>query len=337
MRRRLLHLISAGCLGLTLLAAAPVFALAAQTDEEVEYVTLETAEDAEESEGGADETPEDTAGTSEESSDTEITAVYDETGGEVVVDEADLLTDSEESELRAYLKEISDRHKMDVAVVTKYGLDGRDIMDFADDYYDYQGYRPDGILLVLDMEGREYWMTTTGECINVFNDYDIEEIGDAFVGELSSGAYYDAFRTYGRYCDEEITDYENGTDNYYDTDEDDTWQEDYSGSSETYRDEPQTGLLAMGSGLLGLVVAAIVTMTMRAKLRSVHYERTAGYYEIPGSFNLTDHRDAFLYRHVDRIAKPKEQDRDHGGGHGGGGSIHIGGSGASHGGGGGHF
>ena len=57
-----------------------------------------------------------------------------------VVDEADLLTDTEESELLAQVDEISERQQVDVAVVTVNSLEGKDIQDYTADYYDYNGY-----------------------------------------------------------------------------------------------------------------------------------------------------------------------------------------------------
>ncbi len=351
MKRRLFQLISVGCLGVVLAAACPVWAMASaggddtgieDAAEDPEFFDFADGdEDSQEEETVTDEEPADDETVLIAEDDTaqgESNAVYADAGGDVLVDDAWLLSNSEAEDLEAFLKEISDRHNMDVAVVTKDGLGGRNIMEFADDYYDYEGYRPNGIMLVLDMDQRDYWITTTGECINIFNDYDIEELGDEFVPYLSAGEYYEAFHRFGELCEEEIIAYENGTDNYYDTDEDyqgdvAPWEDESSSRSS----EPAVGVMAAGSGVIGLLVAAIVTGVMRSKLKSVHYQQAAGAYEIPGSFHLTAHRDTFLYRHVDRVAKPKEENRSSGGSHGGGGSIHIGGSGAPHGGGGGKF
>ena len=56
-----------------------------------------------------------------------------------LVDDADLLTNSEESELLDLLDEISERQKVDVVVVTVDSLEGKSPMAFADDFYDYNG------------------------------------------------------------------------------------------------------------------------------------------------------------------------------------------------------
>ena len=75
--------------------------------------------------------------------------------GDRLVDEADLLSVSEEETLEMQLDEISDRHQLDVVVVTMDDLNGYSATAVADDYYDYNGYRPDGILLLVSMSERE--------------------------------------------------------------------------------------------------------------------------------------------------------------------------------------
>lgn len=57
-----------------------------------------------------------------------------------LVDDADLLTDSEEQELNTELDEISEKQQCDVVVVTENSLDGKSAQDYADDFFDYNGY-----------------------------------------------------------------------------------------------------------------------------------------------------------------------------------------------------
>lgn len=57
-----------------------------------------------------------------------------------LVDRADLLSELEEEELEARLDEISERQQADVVVVTVNSLDGKSAQDYADDFYDYNGY-----------------------------------------------------------------------------------------------------------------------------------------------------------------------------------------------------
>lgn len=56
---------------------------------------------------------------------------------------------------------------------------------------------------------------------------------------------------------------------------------------------------------IGLVIGLITVLVMKAQLKSVRPKHTAGDYVVPGSFRLHRSRDIFLYRHVHRTPKPK--------------------------------
>ena len=73
-----------------------------------------------------------------------------------LIDNADLLTGEEESNLLAKLDEISDRLSVDVAVVTEDSIGDKTPREYADDFYDYNSYKynPDGVLLLISMEER---------------------------------------------------------------------------------------------------------------------------------------------------------------------------------------
>ena len=76
-----------------------------------------------------------------------------------LVDDADLLDSDEYSSIKDKLDEISERQSFDVVIVTVDSTDGKSPRNFADDYYDENGYGQgsdcDGILLLISMEGRE--------------------------------------------------------------------------------------------------------------------------------------------------------------------------------------
>ena len=123
-----------------------------------------------------------------------------------LVDRADLLSELEEEELEARLDEISERQQADVVVVTVNSLDGKSAQDYADDFYDYNGYGigtdKSGILLLVSMEARDWHITTTGFGIRAITDAGLDYISDQFLPYLSDGEYLDAFETYADLCDE---------------------------------------------------------------------------------------------------------------------------------------
>ena len=77
---------------------------------------------------------------------------------------------------------------------------------------------------------------------------------------------------------------------------------------------------------IGFVVAFIVTGSMKRKLKSVRSAAEANSYLKPGSLNVTEARDMFLFRQVTRTVKNTDS--------GSGSSTHTSSSGRTHGGGG---
>ena len=119
-----------------------------------------------------------------------------------VRDSAELLTESEESTLAAKLDEIRIRQKVDIVVVTTTTLNGQTPRDYADDYFDYNGFgygeNRDGVLLLISTEESDWYISTHGYAITVFTDAGIEYIGGQMRGDLSDGDFAGAFDTFAR-------------------------------------------------------------------------------------------------------------------------------------------
>lgn len=233
----------------------------------------------------------------------------------LLVDDADLLSDSEESTLLSKLESLSEEKQMDIVVVTENTLDGKTPMEYADDFYDYNGYVEDGILLLISMEESDWYISTKGYGITAITDAGLEYMADQFVDDLSDGDFYEAFTTYADLSGEFIDQARSGEP--YDT-----------GNLPKEPFHLFRNLLI--SLALGLVVGSIVTGNMKAQLDSVHSKAQAMDYVKKDSMKVTQSQDMFLYKHVDRREKPKESDSS-------GSSTHTSSSGSSHGGGGGKF
>lgn len=228
------------------------------------------------------------------------------TNAQRVVDNADLLSAKEESLLEQEISSLRSELGLDIVIVTTYGTGSKSVQAYADDYYDNNGYGygadNSGILLLLDMDAREWYMSTCGEAIQIFTDNDLDDLGDGIVGYLSDGDYYEAF---------------------------DRWLGELPGYVSDYREGSSLFSHLPIALVIGLVVAAITILVMRSSMNTARLQKGAANYMADGSFHLRQRSDVFLYSRVTRVPRPKNN--------GGGSSSHRSSGGVSHGGRGGRF
>lgn len=263
-----------------------------------------------------------------------------------IVDNASLLTESEKSEIAEELDEISQRHSCDVVVVTVNSTDGKLVSTFADDYYDHNHYGlgedKSGILLLISMKERDWYISTAGSAIYTFSYSTLGTIGDDVAGYLSNSDYRDAFMRFASLADYYLTLSENAV-------TDDSGGS-YNNGGSTIDTNPgynngyttdndvvsylQAVLLAF---FLAVIIALIVVLVMKSNLKSVRRKLTARDYVRQNSLRITNSSEFYLYRTVSRIARP--QNNPSSGNRGGGsfGGVHRSSSGTSHGGRGGKF
>ena len=244
---------------------------------------------------------------------------------ERLVDDAELLTTEEEAVLLEKLNEISERQQCDVVIVTVKTLGGKSAQDFADDFFDYNGfgYGPaaDGALFLICPEERDWWFSTHAFGLKAFTDAGQDSMMKTVKPHLSADRYNKAFLELADQCDRFLTQARAG--------------DPYDVGSLPARprglQRPLTNVII--SLVVGVVVAFLVVTAMKAPLKSVRRQAAAGSYLRQNSLNLTNSRESFLYRNVSRTARPTESS----GGGGGGSSSHSSSSGRSHGGSGGKY
>lgn len=246
-----------------------------------------------------------------------VFADADEQEPAYVCDMAELLSESEEKELSDLLREISTRQRLTVAVVTVPDCGRKTQRDYADDFFDQNGYGygadRDGVLLLVDMDERQCWISTHGYGITAFTDAGIDRIGDTVKGYMSDGDFAMAFRRYAELCDDYIT----------------QAREDKPYDIENMPRAPLSFLWIPISLVIGFVIALITVGVMKGQLRSVRSQPFADCYVRKNSMEVTQSHDLFLYSTVSRTERPKDNGSDSGGS-----STHTSSSGSSHGGGG---
>ena len=245
----------------------------------------------------------------------------------LLYDEAGLLTESQAASVLSALENVSRKHNADIAVVTidslaAYGYTGYYApMEFADDYFDYNGFgqgeNRDGVVLLLAMETRDWWISTSGFGITAFTDYGIQWLGEKLAPNFSSGDYAAAFKDYAAYADSLFSMAEDG--------------EAYDVWSDREPVKAFSLTRVIGSLIAGIVAAFIPVSGMKGKLKTVRQQNDASAYAKRDSLRVTRARDYFIGHNVTRT--PRQTERSGSGGS----STHTSSSGSTHGGGGGKF
>lgn len=247
-----------------------------------------------------------------------------------VSDEAGLLSSEEAAVLEEKAISLNNTYGIHPVILTVESLGGSRPQEYADDYYDNTGFGEDGVLFLLAMEERDWYISTSGKMIYALTDYGIQQIGEGSVAFFGDGAWYDGFC----YFLDTLPTYLDALENNAPID----GEADYSGSyyhgdqeEIVYYEEEFTPFFLF-SLFCGIVAAGITVLIMRLCMITKRPRRSAGEYMVKGSWKLTQHRDLFLYSNVSKIRKqdpPKNS--------GGGSSVHKSSGGRSHGGGGGKF
>ena len=234
-----------------------------------------------------------------------------------VVDNADLLTQTEENELSEKLQDISDELQFDVVVVTTNSIGSKTATEYADDYFDYNGYgrgsNNDGALFLVDMGDRKWAISTSGYGIEAIVDSALDDMEEEIVPYLKSGDYDGAFNEFADLTYDIVNNAKNG--------------KSYSNSTtSTTKNHKNIGTNLIVAFSIGAGISLIIILVYRSKLKPVKLQKEANEYIVPGSFNLRRSDDVFLYFNITKVPIPKNNDSDDSG------SFHSSSSGSSHGG-----
>ena len=255
-----------------------------------------------------------------------------------IVDEADILTEYEENGLQQHAQQLADTYQIDVVILTVWGLGGKTVEAYADDYFDYNGYGigydHSGVLLMLSMEDRQWAISTCGDAIYALTDYGQQAIFSQIAGYLAEDEYYDAFDTYLDELEVYFEAFAGGNPI-------DGWGGYYDGPG-TFIPGTRDDVVYYQEGLtptkiivrlltalvIGAAVAGIVVLIMGHGMNTARAQRGALSYLKNGSYELSAQRDMYLYSRVNKIRRQSDSSSSRGGGS----SSHRSSSGRSHGG-----
>jgi uncharacterized protein len=218
-------------------------------------------------------------------------------GEKQLMDQADLLTDGEEASLLAEMERVSARYSAEISLVTVPAL-YEDIEEYAEDLYDSDdygyGYDKDGIMLVLSMDPREFWILCNGYAWSAVGYSGVAEITSDITPDLSAGLYASAFETYVEDCEYYLNSYEyGGVDSEYEYDSSS------SGESLTWSESLLVSLV------IGLIAGLVYALILKGQLKSVKRRNEADSYVKHGSLMLRQSGDYFMYRNLVRTERPK--------------------------------
>jgi len=244
-----------------------------------------------------------------------------------VSDNENILTEQEELTLYEQIQELKAEYNIDVMIVTTESYHGESAQQYADSWYDFAGGGEDGVLFLLSLYQREWYISTSGKMIFALTDYGIQELGETVAVYLSEGQYFDGLEMFLLLLPGYLEASESGTPA--------DGQADYSGSyyhgeqdNVIYYEDSPSFFLALAIGMTaGLVTILIMRISMNTKRR----QRSASVYMKEDTYHITTQRDFFLYSNISKVRKQQNTST------GGGSSVHRGSSGRSHGGGGGKF
>lgn len=324
MKRRIFALLGALLiLGAALLPATLAEAAGADATEAAwDAATLASQEAPAESQEEPAEAPEAEAQEAAEDPAGEITR-FEPGSYNLVVDEAGLMSVEMLAALDSKAWQISQANNLEVVVLVVAGTGGKDIMTFSEDFWDENGYgygyNHDGVMMTIDLDGRDWCIDADGDGNRIYTDYGKEVMSQQIVPYLSNGQYYEAFDRFldlaGSFAVEANT------------------QQPYDVFNE-YNGEPETLPQKLGKAApIGLIASALTTLFgmggMKRGMNTVQKKHGAIQYARRDSMRMDRQADIFLYRTQRRERLP-DPPRGGGGGHHGGTTTHVSSHGHTH-------
>lgn len=223
------------------------------------------------------------------------------------VDTVGVLTEKEAEALTKRLEEVSQDHDFDVVVVVLPELEGYGAHLYAADFFESNGFgqgdKLDGAILLLATEERDFGFASLGYGLEVFTPTGQKYLDQLFLPHLKEDQYFEAFMSFADGVDDFLVQAEAGSP--YDTGN-------IPVSAKEVNKRRSAALFI--SLVLAFFIALFVTMGWKGQLKSVRSQDRAANYIRKGSLVLAKQKDIFLYQHVIRTERVKEEKTSGGGG-----------------------
>ncbi|HZK33802.1 MAG TPA: TPM domain-containing protein [Bacillota bacterium] len=212
------------------------------------------------------------------------------------------LSSDELASLQSRIDQLVPKHGLDIAIVITDDIGRKSPRDYADDYYEDNGFGigadHSGLLLLINMGERDLYISTEGLGIRVFTDYRIDRVLDAVAPHLSSADYYnacnafldqvDSYAIQGIPSDQHNYDTETGRIDYYD------------GRPVTYFEKAlammKTPLVYIVAGVLALFITIMLSKTSQGRVTTSKMT-----YEQGDSFKITGQKDLYIRQTTSKV------------------------------------
>lgn len=115
---------------------------------------------------------------------------------EKIYDFADLLSASEEETLYKNVKHFIDSTNIDYVIVTISKNNKDSSKNYARDFYNYNDFKDDGIIFLIDRDNKGIYMTTSGRAVELFPDSRMEPILKNAFNLTKEKKFYEACKSF---------------------------------------------------------------------------------------------------------------------------------------------
>jgi len=211
-----------------------------------------------------------------------------------VMDFADLLSDSEADSLEEILKTISLTYDFDMVVVTIGQTGNTEPEDFADGFFDKNGYglgkNRDGCLLLVVTEVKVFWFGTSGRGKKILTPMASKKLEKDTFNSLEKGNFYDAFVAYTKGWEEFLVlDAKGRTYNVF------------------YK---YNGVLVIIAWVVSFGIGFLIVLIWKKSMSTAIPKKQAVAYIVPGSLSFAVQQDQFLYSTVTKTERASDLDDD---------------------------
>ena len=255
-----------------------------------------------------------------------IQIVGTENDAAYVIDNANILSDSEEAELNRLAEEISLRQSCNVRILTENSIGTSTPDEYAESCYESRGFgygeERSGILFLLSMEQRDWCLYRQGETARQAISFDeTEYLWSKCSANISGGNYFAGFRSYLSTADTMLSAYHGTLDEaaqkaYQEGFEAFLQSSEEPSPSRTVRQRPGVVKTTVIALIVGFLLAFLFSGSLRSQLKSVRMKYNAASYRRPDSMHLDVNRDIYLYANTtSRVIAPQRAGGSEGSSH----------------------